>query len=86
MEGPPGSIFIEDLGGPPEVQRLLEVFSRFFELPTRKIDDLDASRRFIVMRISAEPSGDAIRLTFYEMPGNVEVGPRIRFSHAVWEI
>lgn len=83
---PPGNVFIQESGGAHEIRRLIETFSRFFELPALKMNDAGASQRSTVMRISKEPAENVIRLTFYKMPRNVEVGPRIRFSHAVWEI
>ena len=66
-------------------QKLSEVFSRFFELPIIESNMTDKPQRFIVMRFSSDPNGTT-RISFYLMPKNVEVGPRIRISHAVWEI
>jgi len=79
------SIFIENLEEDSEIQRLSEMFSEFFELPILKLDEMRSHRSFTAMRISLEPD-DVIRVSFYLLPKNVEVGPRIRISHAVWEI
>jgi len=68
-----------------EFQRLSKVFSRFFELPIIESNMTDKPQRFIVMRFSSD-SNNTTRVSFYLMPKNLEVGPRIRISHAVWEI
>ena len=67
------------------VQRLSETFSKFFELPIIRSEKADGHGSFMVMRFSLEPDS-IIRVSFYLMPRNLEVGPRIRISHAVWEI
>ena len=78
-------VFIEDLGKSLETQRLGEMFSRFFELPMIQSNKIEEHGSFTVMRLSLDPN-DIIRVSFYLMPKNIEVGPRIRISHAVWEI
>jgi len=78
-------LFIEDQNEAPEIQRLSEIFSKFFELPIIRSEKADGHGSFMVMRFSLEPDS-IIRVSFYLMPRNLEVGPRIRISHAVWEI
>jgi len=78
-------LFIEDSNEAPEIQRLSEMFSRFFELPIIELEKTEGHGDFVVMRLSLEPDS-IIRVSFYLMPKKMEVGPRIRISHAVWEI
>jgi len=78
-------VFIEDFGKSLETQRLCEVFSRFFELPMIQPNKIEEHDRFTVMRISSV-ADDVISVSFYLMPKNIEIGPRVRISHAVWEI
>ncbi len=79
------SVYMENPKNGIDVQRLGEMFSRFFELPIIESERTDDSHRFTVMRLSMD-SDNMIRVSFYQMPENVEIGPRIRISHAVWEI
>lgn len=82
----PRRVFIEESEKiSPDVKKLCETFSRFFNLPIVKSNRMDESRSFTVMRLSLDPE-NLIRVSFYLMPKNIEVGPRIRISHAVWEI
>jgi len=79
------SVFIEDPKSGEEIHRLSEMFSRFFELPIIKLNEMDDHRSFMAMRFSLDPN-NVICVSFYLMPKNIEVGPRLRISHAVWEI
>ena len=82
----PHSIFIEEPEGmSEEIERLSETFARFFEIPKVKPKMIEKPLDFEVMRFSVEPE-NMIRVSFYLMPKNIEVGPRIRISHVVWEI
>ena len=82
----PPSIFIEEPEGmSEEIERLSETFARFFEIPKVKPEMIGEPQDFEVMRFSVEPE-NIIRVSFYLMPKNIEVGPRIRISHVVWEI
>ncbi|HDD56806.1 MAG TPA: hypothetical protein ENG18_02150 [Nitrososphaeria archaeon] len=82
----PQSIFIEEPEGLDEdIKRLSETFARFFEVPKLKPEMTEEPQSFKVMRFSVEPE-NIIRVSFYLMPKNIEVGPRIRISHMVWEI
>jgi len=78
-------LFIGDLEKALEVRRLGEMFSRFFELPIIELNEMDSHDNFMIMRLSPDLN-HTIRVSFYLMPKNLEVGPRIRISHAVWEI
>jgi len=78
------NVFIEDSEST-EIKRLSEMFSKFFELPKVKLKKIDDLHRFTVMRLASD-SDDMIRISFFQMPENVEVGPRVRISHVVWEI
>jgi len=79
------SLFIESLNEALEVQRLSEMFSVFFDLPVIGSKKMDSHENFMVIRLSLDPES-MIRVSFYLMPKNLEVGPRIRISHAAWEI
>jgi len=78
-------VFIEYSEGSIEIQKLGEMFSRFFELPNVKSNRMNGSSNFTIMRLSLDHE-NILRVSFYLMPKNIEVGPRIRISHAVWEI
>jgi len=77
-------VFIDISEEKVEIQRLGEMLSGFFELPV-KVDEKSGSQKNIVMRLSSELD-NVIRVSFYQMPKNMEIGPRIRISHAVWKI
>ena len=79
------SLFIENPEENSEIQRLSETFSRFFELPIIESKKMDDHGSFMIMRLSLKPD-NMIQVSFYLMPKNLEVGPRIKISHAVWEI
>jgi len=81
----PQEIFIEYSDENLEIQRLGEAFSRFFEIPNVKANRTDGANEFTIMRVSLD-SDSLIQVSFHLMPKNVEVGPRIRISHVVWEI
>jgi len=78
-------LFIEcDSKRNPKTDRLIQNLSDFLELPV-----IDAGKavykRGTVMRVSEDPL-KRLQISFYFMPKNIEVGPRILVSRVVWEI
>ena len=68
----------------PEAERLKESLSNFFALRVMNIKEAPPEYR-TAMRLEAySPRG--VRLSFYLLPENVEIGPRITISHVEWKI
>ncbi|MGC9345405.1 MAG: hypothetical protein ACP5ER_01250 [Candidatus Bathyarchaeales archaeon] len=70
---------------PLEVKRLEKALSEFFGIPILPFDEVVNRKYDAAMRISADLS-NCIIITFKLMPKLVEVGPRLRVSHLVWEL
>jgi len=78
-------LFIEDADAEnPEIKRLKEKLSDFLSLPIMDINEAPPEYR-ATMRLSMSPSR-LLRISFYTLPENVEVGPRITISKVAWEI
>lgn len=81
----PRTVFIEESEGEnDEIRKIREAFSKFFNLPKAKLNDKNGIS-FTLMHFSMDHE-NLIRVSFYLMPRKIEVGPRIRISHAVWDI
>ncbi|MEM2110641.1 MAG: hypothetical protein QXX08_02050 [Candidatus Bathyarchaeia archaeon] len=79
------SLFIDEMdGNNQEVKRLKEELSSFFGVPIMNSNDA-ATKYSVAMRFSVDTSG-FIKISFYSLPSNVEIGPRIIVSHVVWQI
>ncbi|MGB9959554.1 MAG: Brix domain-containing protein [Candidatus Bathyarchaeales archaeon] len=69
--------------GSTEVKKLEEALSKFFDIPIvsdeKSLRDYDA-----LMQVTLEQG--FLTLTFRLIPEMVEVGPRIRISHLIWEV
>ena len=82
----PRTVFIEESKSEnDEIIKIREAFSKFFNLPKVKINEENKTQSFTLMRFSMDHE-NLIRVSFYLMPRKIEVGPRIRISHAVWDI
>ncbi|MBS7634858.1 hypothetical protein KEJ34_05110 [Candidatus Bathyarchaeota archaeon] len=67
-----------------EVEKLASSLSEFFEIPLFKAEEApsiyDAYLRFT-------SSEDCLAcISFYILPSNAEIGPRIKISHVVWQV
>ncbi|MBS7646818.1 MAG: hypothetical protein QXD34_04410 [Candidatus Bathyarchaeia archaeon] len=67
-----------------EVSKLEKTLSMFFNVPIiRAIDEcktLDA-----VMQVTASQTKE-LTVTFRLLPENIEIGPRMRISHLIWDL
>lgn len=67
-----------------EVSRLEKALSDFFDIPIvsseDKCRDYDA-----IMQITTAPAGELL-VTFKLLPETVEIGPRTRISHLIWDL
>ena len=70
---------------PLKVRRLENALSEFFNIPILPFDEVINRKCEAAMQISTDQSNIVI-ITFKLVPGLVEVGPRIRISHLVWEL
>lgn len=67
-----------------ETRRLKERLSNFFSIPT--MNAKEASKYQMAMRFLTDSSSGLLRISFYMLPENIEIGPRITISHVVWKI
>ncbi|MEM1540508.1 MAG: hypothetical protein QXJ07_03915 [Candidatus Bathyarchaeia archaeon] len=67
-----------------EVDRLEKAFSEFFNIPIVSSEDEYRSYSAI-MRTTTSSAGEIIA-TFRLLPENVEIGPRIKISHLIWDL
>lgn len=68
----------------PQAESLREGLSNFLGLPLMEAHGAPPEYR-AAMRLEVD-SSRAIRLSFYVLPENAEIGPRITVSHVEWEI
>jgi len=81
---PSQSLFVDGTNvGNPEAERLREGLSSFLGLPLMKTGPTPPEYR-ATMRLAVE-SSHMIRLSFYVLPENAEVGPRMTISTVEWE-
>jgi U3 small nucleolar ribonucleoprotein protein IMP4 len=67
-----------------EVSRLEKALSDFLELPI--ISSEDEFRNYnAIMQITTTSAGELV-VTFKLLPENVEIGPRMRISHLIWDL
>jgi rRNA maturation protein Rpf1 len=80
---PVNSLFIDETDDSDrEVKRLKEELSSFFSIPL--VNRINAEAKYsVAMHFSVDVSGH-IKISFYSLPGSVEIGPRITVSHVVW--
>ncbi|MEM3874386.1 MAG: hypothetical protein QXU45_04575 [Candidatus Bathyarchaeia archaeon] len=67
-----------------EVGRLEKALSEFFGVPV--VSSEDEYRGYsAIMQTTINPAGEIVA-TFRLLPENVEIGPRIRISHLIWDL
>ena len=67
-----------------DVGRFEKAFSDFFSLPI--VSREDEYRGYdAIMQIATNPAGEIVA-TFRLLPENVEIGPRMRISHLIWDL
>ncbi|MBS7636866.1 hypothetical protein KEJ37_05995 [Candidatus Bathyarchaeota archaeon] len=69
---------------PQEVGRLEKALSEFFNIPIASNED-EYKDYNVIMQTSINPAGE-ITTTFRLLPENVEIGPRMRISHLIWDL
>lgn len=69
---------------PQEVIRLEETLSDFFQIPIAHVEE-ECKQYSAVMEISMNEVGEIV-VSFRLLPENVEVGPRMRISHLIWDL
>lgn len=67
-----------------EVSRLEKVLSDFLGIPIISSED-DFRNYHAIMQITTNSAGELIA-TFKLLPENMEIGPRIRISHLIWDL
>lgn len=67
-----------------EIMRFEEALSDFFNIP-RVYREEDCKAYNAVMELKANQAGEII-VTFRLLPENVEIGPRMRISHLIWDL
>ncbi|MEM1563791.1 MAG: hypothetical protein QW161_03855 [Candidatus Bathyarchaeia archaeon] len=68
----------------PEVNRFEKAFSEFFGIPIVSCESVYKGYDAI-MQTAINPVGEIV-VTFRLLPENVEIGPRMRISHLIWDL
>ncbi|MEM3613535.1 MAG: hypothetical protein QXH40_02525 [Candidatus Bathyarchaeia archaeon] len=68
----------------PEVNRLEKAFSEFFGIPIVSRED-EYRGYSAIMQTTTNSAGEVVA-TFRLLTENVEIGPRMRISHLVWDL
>ncbi|MBC7130189.1 hypothetical protein H5T51_03070 [Candidatus Bathyarchaeota archaeon] len=66
-----------------EIKKFEEIMSRFFSIPLVTYGEAGGSFDAL-MQIKEMPPG--LVITFKSLPEMVEIGPRIRVSHLIWDL
>jgi len=67
-----------------EVSRLEKAFSDFFGIPIISREDKYGGYNALML-IATNPVGEIVT-TFRLLPENLEIGPRMRISHLIWDL
>lgn len=67
-----------------EVEKLASSLSEFFEMPIFKAEEAPSIYDAYLRFTSVEECLACI--SFYALPSNAEIGPRIKISHAAWQV
>jgi len=79
-------VFLDvDEMGDEEIGKLASKLSEFFELPALKKSEARTLKYEAYLRIAKGEDCWAY-LSFHILPSNMEVGPRIKISHVVWQV
>lgn len=78
-------IFLDstEIGGS-EVEKLASSLSEFFEIPILKIEETPSIYDVYLRFTRCEDCLTCI--SFYTLPSNAEIGPRIKISHVAWHV
>jgi len=68
----------------PELERIAERLSQYFDLPVLSLDEADKRQR-ASMHFSFD-SSRRLQITFMRLQRMVEIGPRVTLSKLVWEV
>ncbi len=67
-----------------EVEKLASSLSEFFEIPIFKAEEAPSIYDVYLRFTSSEDCLACI--SFYTLPSNAEIGPRIKISHVAWQV
>jgi len=68
-----------------EIPKLADALSSFLKVPTAKSNEL-LERRYHALMAIFRDAMERIRITFFKLPENREIGPRITVSHLIWSL
>lgn len=68
-----------------EIPKLVDALSNFLQVPVEKPDEVLEKKYQVLMSISRDAM-ERIRITFFKLPENREIGPRITVSHLIWSL
>jgi len=71
--------------GEEEIPKLVGAFSKFLEAPTATLEELPMQSYQVFMHVSRDIL-ERVRITFFKLPENREIGPRITISHVIWSL
>ena len=71
--------------GEEEIPKLAGAFSEFFKAPITTLEGPLMQSYQVFMHVSRDAS-ERIRITFFKLPENREIGPRIIVSHVIWSL
>ena len=68
-----------------EIPKLVEALSNFLQVPVTKPNESFEKKYQVLMGVNRDAM-ERIRITFFKLPENREIGPRITVSHLIWSL
>ncbi|RLI22700.1 hypothetical protein DRO54_00540 [Candidatus Bathyarchaeota archaeon] len=68
-----------------EIPKLADALSNFLQVPMAKPNEIVEKKYQVLMSIRRDAM-ERIRVTFFKLPENREIGPRITVSHLIWSL
>ena len=68
-----------------EIPKLMDALSNFLQVSTAKPNE-EVEKKYQVLMSIGRDAMERIRVTFFKLPENREIGPRITVSHLIWSL
>ena len=68
-----------------EIPKFMDALSNFLQVPTAKPNE-EVERKYQVLMSIGRDAMERVRVTFFKLPENREIGPRITVSHLIWSL
>jgi len=67
-----------------EIPKFMDALSNFLQVSTAKPNEIE--KKYQVLMSIGRDVMERIRVTFFKLPENREIGPRITVSHLIWSL